>query len=370
MNASGAYAGEGGRWRRRGGAFGRTTGDLSIVAIGIGIVALIGGLAAGSPAVVFGALAASFLFFAGLSAGGVAVTAAIRVVQGRWAGVAIPFARALSGFYIPGLLILLAVTLAARIWMPGGAVNGGGSLAFLVARDIAATAVLFGLGRRFIAASREPGGGARLAVIYLIVYAAVLSLWIADLVIGLQPKWAPSSVLPALFFMGAFLSGLAWMGLLTSLRRSSVAVSSRTRHDFGNLIFALAAFWAYLLWSSYLPVWYGNLPSEMAQLIARWKDGWRFLSLPVIAAIFVLPFMLLFPETNRGRRGVLAAGGALILLGLLAEQFLLVLPPLGLRIGMGSVLISLGIAIGVLGVFALTVGSRLATEESMRAGDA
>ena len=77
-------------------------------------------------------------------------------------------------------------------------------------------------------------------------------------------------------------------------------------------------------------------------------------------AVFAWPFWLLFSERLKRRRGTLALGAAAILLGLWGERFLLVVPALALEAGPASVLVGAGVALGVAGVFVLSVGSALA----------
>src|SRR5581483_6422056 len=64
------------------------------------------------------ALAASWLFFAGLAAGGVALSAAARLAYGRFLEPALQLAESPAAFF-PAALVLLAIVLAAAPrWMP------------------------------------------------------------------------------------------------------------------------------------------------------------------------------------------------------------------------------------------------------------
>ncbi len=120
------------------------------------------------------------------------------------------------------------------------------------------------------------------------------------------------------------------------------------RHDLGKLLFAFIVVWSYLLWALFLPTWYGDVPEEVAVLQRRWTGAWR----PATLAV-------LFSEKLKRRRGTLAAGAAAILLGLWGERFLLVLPSLHLPGGAASVLVGMGVALGVAGAFLLSLGARM-----------
>ena len=345
-------------------AFGRTVARLAVAGVVLGAAAFALALLAGRSGTAMGALDASFLFFAGLSAGGVALGAAVRVAHGRWAGPVLPIADASVGFFGPALAVLAVLLLGGRSFIPAAA--GAGHFGALVLRQIALTAVLFVAGRTFVARARAPGAdearGRASGVAYLLCYAVVLSVWAGDLVMGLSAS-PPATVIPAYYFLGAFLSGLAWVALVASIRGTS---GPDLRHDLGKLLFAFIVVWTYLLWALFLPTWYANVPEESEQLLRRWHGGYRPLTTFVLVAVFAWPFWLLFSERFKRRRATLAIGAAAILLGLLAERFLLVLPSLQPAARPGSLIVFAGVAMGVAGLFLLSVGARLA---SMEAGD-
>ena len=317
----------------------------ALVALAFGAVALAAGFLVGGGGRALGAVAASWLCCTGLASGAVAVSAAIRLARGRWAGEVLPLAEAGAAFLAPALALLIALLAASRLWMPEGA-NAGIALA---ARDVLAGAALLFAARRYLLASRKGGPVARAAVAYLLVYVVTLSLWMVDLVVGLAP-WAPSTVLPPFYFMGAFLGGLAWSALLAASRGERIR--SDTRYDLGRLLFAFSIFWAYLLWAAYLPTWYGNLPDETGQLLARWHGGWRGPSSFAIVAVFGLPFFFLFPENNKRRPARLAFGAASIIAGLFVTHLLMILPSLAPALDRRTLLAAAAAAL-VPGVFVL-----------------
>ena len=158
------------------------------------------------------------------------------------------------------------------------------------ARDLLASALLFASGRFYLRRARTGNGSdaTAAAVIYLLLYVAVLSLWAIDLIMSLH-EWAPSTVVPPYYFMGAFLAAIALAALAESVGREDPS-GAATRQDLGKLLFAMVIMWGYLLWSAYLPVWYGNMPDETGQLLARWDGGWKIVTLGMLAAVLVFPF--------------------------------------------------------------------------------
>ena len=345
-------------------AFGRTIAGLAAAGAALGLVAFAAGLLLGRSGTALASLDASFLFFAGLSAGGVALAAAVRVAHGAWARPLLPIADASTGFFAPALVVLAVLLLGARAFIPWTGASGAGHLAALFLRQLVPSAALFAAGRGFVARARTPGADeARVrsaGVVYLLCYAVALSFWAFDLVMELSDA-PPSTVIPAYYFLGAFLSGLAWVALVAALRGTS---GPDLRHDVGKLLFAFIVVWSYLLWALFLPTWYANIPEESAQLLRRWHGPYRPFAAFVLVAVFAWPFWLLFRERLKRRRATLAIGAGPILAGLLVERFLLVLPSLEIGGGAASWLVGAGVALGVAGLFLLSVGSRLASLEA------
>lgn len=336
---------------------GRPAAVASTAGIAVGIVGALLALGAGGTHAVAPALAASWLFFAALAAGGVALSAIARVAHGKWAD---PVAAALesgAAFFPAAFALLIALVLAAPLWIPHLGQHSTASWPMLAGRDLVAAGTLFVLGARFSRLSRVDRWGApaaRAAVIYLLTYAVALSLWTIDLVIGLGAG-EPSAIVPAQAFIAALLSAIAWAALLAS----AGAVTARLRHDLGKMLFGFCSFWAYFVWCSFLPVWYANLPTETGELIDRTSRGWDVVSFAIIGACFVLPFLVLMPERAKKRPALLGGCSAAVLLGLGTERFLLVLRPLHVAVSAGSVLAVAAMALGMSGLFTLLVGARL-----------
>ena len=338
-------------------ALGRDTVRYAITGGIIGVAALVAGFALGQASTVLAALAAMWLLFAGVAAGGVALSAAIRIAQGRWASGLLPTAESCSSFFIPAWAILAALVAAAPVWIPDFSARGSASWMFLAARELGATALLFWLGRRFVRRAREGSVSMQLALVYVLVYVVTLTIWTIDFVIGLH-DWAPSTILPPYYFMCSFLAALAW-ATLTSTAMSGSRIDATGRHDAGKLLFGMITFCGYLLWSAFLPVWYGNIPDETAQLLARWGGPYKVLTVAYVTAAFLVPFVGLVLEDAKRNPAILSAGAASVLLGLTFERFLLVFPSLPIPTTGLTVLLSIGIAIGMLASFVLAFASGL-----------
>ena len=97
-------------------------------------------------------------------------------------------------------------------------------------------------------------------------------------------------------------------------------------HDLGKLVFAFCLLWTYLGWSHYLPIWYGNLPEETGFLLVRARSPWAPLAGTVLAACFVIPFVVLLSREVKRRAGSLFAICAVVVVGMWLERYLLVVP--------------------------------------------
>src|SRR5256714_14143676 len=106
---------------------------------------------------------------------------------------------------------------------------------------------------------------AREAAFVILAFAFGYSLLGYDLVMSLAHKWV-SNLFGAFYFMGSFLAALMMLAVLSILLRRTMGLAgiytSRQQHDLGKLCFGFTVFWAYLMWSQFLVIWYGNLPEE------------------------------------------------------------------------------------------------------------
>ena len=338
-------------------ALGRPLAIASLVAFGVGVAAILISFPLGATGAVLPGFATAWLFFAGLAAGAVALSAATRIAQGRFIEPALPLLESAAAFFPIAFALLLPSFALARFWAP----NREG-LAGVAMRDVIAFAALWFCARRFLrhaGKARWSSAALRDGVIYVLVFVVTVSLWTVDLVMSLY-QGEPSGIVPAQAFMAAFVSAIAWAALLSCWKLSDL----KARQDLGRMLFGFSAFWAYLVWCSFLPVWYANLPGETGEIISRTTGGWQFFSASIVLLCFILPFLAIFSEASKRRRlpMTIAAGG--VLLGLLAERALLVLRPLP-QPAFGWPMIGGALAaLGMTGLFVLLAGTRLPVQSA------
>jgi len=348
-------------WLRRVEAgLGRRAALAAFVAVAVGVVAFATGLQGGESPRTFAALIASWLFFAGMAAGALAFVAFFQIVDAGWARpLAAPVAL-LARFAPVALFVLLVILAGARSapWLsPASSGSSWLHLPSLAAREIALALVLFGFAPLLF---RSPAGRAGrrsrgVGVGYCLIYAVVLSVWAFDFVLGPDPIFESTLVGPYVF-MTAFIAGT---GVVTLLGLARGALSEEQRRDAGAMVLALSIFWAYLFWSQYLTIWYGDLPQETIFALRRAEGGWRVVVLALIGLVFAVPFLMLL--NPRGRKSPRVLGGVLVtqLVGLWLNCHLLVVPSLAAAGTPPLELRDALIAFGMLGAFALSsVGGR------------
>jgi hypothetical protein len=343
---------------------GRPMARAAAAAAAVGAVALLVGLTLDRAGVAFAALQAGWLFFAGLAAGSVAVAAAVRVAHGEWADALIPIACAGTRFFWPAFAILTILSLGKGVLAPSGLNAGAAQLATFAARQLVAGLIVFVLGARFVRTIRSPPVDPvrvrSAGVAYLLAYAIGASLWAFAFVIEPAGHSIPTVLLPA-SVIGAFLAGLAWIALVAVLRDVS---GEDGRHDLGKLLFGVVLLWSYLLWSLFLPAWYGDVPGESFFLLARWTGAYKPIALGMIATVSAGPFAILFLERFKRNRGTLGFAAVLILIGLWVEKVLLVLPSVRTHPDRWDLLLAATVTAGVGGLYLLSVGTGLADARS------
>jgi hypothetical protein len=103
-------------------------------------------------------------------------------------------------------------------------------------------------------------------------------------------------------------------------------VNENHLHDLGKLLFAFSTFWAYIWFSQYLLIWYGNLPEETTYYSSRTGDRWIALFLLNVVVNWVVPFLVLMPRAAKRNPAILKWIAILILAGRWLDLYLAVMP--------------------------------------------
>ena len=204
----------------------------------------------------------------------------------------------------------------------------------------------------------------RLAPLVLLVYGWVYSLIGFDFVMALDPHWY-STLAGGYFFTGNLLVGIAFLTLVAVAGRDRLGlrdyIGPPQLRDLGILLFGFCILWAYMLWSQYVVIWYGDLPEETMFVSERMTGHWALPTWTAIVLVFVGPFLVLL--SRRVKTSVVGLGlvATAVLVGMWIERFVLVSPSLWhantLPLGVSELLITGG----VLGLFLLCYETFLRT---------
>ncbi|HTM46875.1 MAG TPA: hypothetical protein VL137_18090, partial [Polyangiaceae bacterium] len=58
----------------------------------------------------------------------------------------------------------------------------------------------------------------------------------------------------------------------------------------GKLMFGFIVFWAYIAFSQFMLIWYGDVPEETHWFHWRFTGGWKVISLALLVLHFAVPF--------------------------------------------------------------------------------
>lgn len=351
---------------------------LAAVLVVIGAAGFFLALWLGLAARAWQAYLVNLLFWTSIAQGGVVVSNAFYLSNGRWAGPAQYRLAEMFSAFIPLGFILFWGLWAGRTlifpWVLHPDVQKAMWLnaPFLFARDGGGLLLLTLLSMWFVSASRRevvrewtrtpnnivlpPNIMRRLSPAVALTFAFVYSLLAFDLIMSLSPQWR-STLFGAWFFATSFWSGLVAMALTAVILQAIfgarvVFFNRRVLHDLGKLVFAFSIFWVYLLFAQYLVIWYGDIPAET--FFIQWRSimPWVPISIAMITLVWAVPFFVLLGVRPKRTPKILGTVALLGLVGIYLEDYVLIVPSLS-RTVMPYGWVEIAVTIGFLGAFAL-----------------
>ena len=163
----------------------------------------------------------------------------------------------------------------------------------------------------------------------IVLFALSLNFAAFDLLMSLDPHWF-STIYGVYYFSSSVLlffavmpKILVWLQMQGLLKR---AVTVEHYHDIGKFMFAFTVFWAYIAFSQYMLIWYGNIPEETEWFLKRQTGGWTAISLTLLFGHFVLPFLMLISRHVKRRPRLLAVIGVYVAAMCWIDMYWLVIP--------------------------------------------
>jgi len=371
-------------------------------AVTVGIITFFAGLLSGKAAHVWFCFYWALLYFMGLAAGGVMISAIFQITRATWSASIRRLTEANVAFLPVAYVLFLSTYLGREYLFPWARTARAGTEwwmqpGFVYARMAVLLGFLFFFMWRFVRLSlrgdiglirdhasdtsrwqtffhntiAERWRGVALEVpeiqnrlsqrapALVLVYALVYSLFAFEMVMAMDYRWL-SNLFGGFLFIGNIYGAWAVLILLTLYhvakeKEFSQWVSTNELWDLGKLTFGFCMVWGYFFFSQFLPQWYGNLPEETQYLIVRtrefpWK-GWAWVTL---SACFIVPFILLLSRDLKKTPRCIGAVAVVILCGLAMERYILVMP----QLSPGSIpfgISEIGIFLGFLGAYGLSL---------------
>lgn len=368
----------------------------------LGVVAF-GFLLVTNPLRAWGAWTVNALYFLGIAQGGVVLAATIRLCNGRWGGPIMRIGESLSS-YLPFGIATMLLLLLAGIWTYLPWIKHVDprqtpflNVPFLFVRTLGGLALFTWLANKLVRASLRrdlhlllPYADARLKPAYerivgtwqgdaveasiyshevshlspqiVLTFVAFFSVLSWDFIMALTPNWV-SPLFGWFVYAGAFICGISMTALLATRLRAKRGlegyITTDMFWDIGKVLFAWCIFWAYLMWSHYLPIWYADMPEETWWVFLRFEDPWRPLSFAAFTMIFVIPFLGMLNKTSKANPALLFLFTCNVLAGVWIERHVLVMPSLSpshVWVGLPEI----GVTAGFAGLFGFAVQGFLA----------
>ena len=145
-----------------------------------------------------------------------------------------------------------------------------------------------------------------------IVLLALTSTFAAiDWMMSLQPEWY-STMIGVYFYAGSMVGFLSFLVVVIQFAYAQGAlrgvVTVEHLHDVGKLLFGFTIFWAYIAFSQYFLIWYGNIPEETIYYMKRSVGSWQSIGALLAFGHFFVPFFFLMPRAVKRAPGLLLVG--------------------------------------------------------------
>ncbi len=195
----------------------------------------------------------------------------------------------------------------------------------------------------------------------LFLFAITMTVASVDWLMSLDPHWY-STMFGVYYFAGSLVGIFAFMSLFAvAMRRAGLfggALTVEHLHDLGKLLFAFTVFWAYIAFSQYFLIWYGNIPEETVFYSLRAQGSWLAVSKMLMWGHFGIPFLFLLSRHIKRRPGLLVLGSSWMLVMHFMDIYWLVMP-IHHTAGVHFSLLDLSTLLGIGGLFLAVIAWQL-----------
>jgi hypothetical protein len=163
----------------------------------------------------------------------------------------------------------------------------------------------------------------------VVLFALATTFAAFDWVMSLAPMWF-STMFGVYLFAGSILAAhcAITVGAYFLQRAGAMRdeVTADHYHDLGKLIFGFILFWAYIGFSQYMLIWYGNIPEETEWYWFRQQGAWGGISLSLVFLHWILPFVGTMSRHVRRRAGLMCFWASYILIMHYVDVYWMIMP--------------------------------------------
>ena len=177
-----------------------------------------------------------------------------------------------------------------------------------------------------------------LAAITIVCLAVINAFGVWKWIMSTEPHWYSTlyAWYTAASACGAMLSFTFLIVLFLKEGGYLPNVNENHFHDLGKYLFAISVFWAYLWFSQYMLIWYGNIPEETIYFKNRMTD-YPVLFYGAFFINFVLPFFVLLKRDTKRNIGVMIFACIMLIIGHWFDFFNMIVTPNVKHSGMGLI---------------------------------
>lgn len=373
--------------------FGGKAKTLSLVALAIGIVAIVLGLLSSDHHTVertFANLLLMGYYFACVCAAGAFFVALQYVTQSGWSAGLVRIPQAMGSILPIASIILLIIAVAGLFshnlyhhWYVEGITDPNspnydalvaGKAAFLNAPGFISRQVIFMGAYSFMAwllsknsYNEDLAGGLgsykknfKLSAVFLVIFGFTTPIWSFDTIMSLEAHWF-STMFGWYNFAAMWVSGLCVITLILILLKKSghfAWVNENHIHDLGKLIFGFSIFWTYVWFAQFMLIWYANIPEETVYFYKRFEPEYKVWFWISLLINFLAPILILMDRDTKRKLNVMMFTCILLLLGHWLDYYIMVMPgTVDTNNGFGW--IEAGVALAFVGLFTFLVMNKL-----------
>lgn len=296
-------------------------------------------------------VAAFFFFMIGL--GALAFYAVQYAAQAGWSPMLLRVMEAVSGYIIPGGIIMIILFLCAGvfhlnhmfIWMDPEVVANdeliAGKASYLNVPFFLIRAVIYLGGwityrhfaRKFSLKQDDANDyywhrkSFRAAAMFLVFFMVTESMMSWDWIMSVDPHWF-STLFGWYVLAGMMVCAITVIAMVTMYLKSRgylEIVNDSHIHDLAKFMFGFSIFWTYLWFSQFMLYWYANIPEEVTYFITR-IENYKLLFFGMIVMNFVFPLLLLMNSDYKRVNIFVIMAGIVILAGHYVDIYVMIMP--------------------------------------------